>query len=545
MIKIIQHLCPCCSQPLLRHISCQRVYWFCSQCHQEMPDLKNLAQTQLQLVPQHWASQHTSSRKPLKKGFQQSEKLFFMEDNKDLQRLAFSDSLTKVANRLRFQAYLEQQWRMMAHEQAPLSLIIGDFDFFKAYNDYYGRQEGDKCLQLVAQAIVSVVKRSADLVPRYGGEEFVVILPQTKAEGAYQVAQEIISKIKSLKIPHLYSQISPYLSLSLGVASIIPSDEYSADLLISAADQALHQAKAQGRDRIILHENLLQQINILLPEPTLALPSSCGENKETSTKSDQLMSYVAYYLSRGKSILSPMKGVISFEGLVYEYWGYQKKFEDFWQQLQQRRDFYDLHIDGDLYSFGQFLGGRCTVGECARCNLPIPQSIGGVLDTSNCTLCVEPWLSNLPVYDPESPNLEEEYHHSRMIAIGTPPADYKTLEELFFVNGIDMTFVSTPEDLLRQSLPGTVDLVMILAEVSEAEGKAWAQELKGYEQFSDVPIVALSSNAGHGLPWMERSLEIADYVLTPHNGDRLAYYLRQVLQPQSNVSTTELHWFPR
>jgi hypothetical protein len=257
------------------------------------------------------------------------------------------------------------------------------------------------------------------------------------------------------------------------------------------------------------------------------------------------MSYVAYYLSRGKSIVSPMKGVISFEGLVYEYWGYQKKFEDFWQQLQQRRDFYDLHIDGDLYSFGQFLRGSCTIGECARCNLPIPQSIGPALDTSNCTLCVEPWLSNLPVYDPESPNLEEEYHHSRMIAIGTPPAEYKTLQELFFVNGIDMTFVPTPEDLLHQTLPPTIDLVVILAEVSEAEGKAWAQQLKGYEQFSDVPIVALSSNAGYGLPWMERSLEIADYVLTPHSGDRLAYHLRQVLQPQSNVSTTELHWFPR
>ncbi len=540
MIKINQHLCPCCSQPLLRHISCQRVYWFCSQCHQEMPDLENLAETQF--VP-HWATQQIRVSKPLKKRLPQSEKLYFcMEESKDLQHLAFSDSLTKIANRLRFQAYLEQQWLMMAQEQAPLSLILGDFDFFKAYNDYYGHQDGDKCLQKVAQAIVSVVKGSADLVPRYGGEEFVVILPNTKAEGAYRVAQEIIAKIKGLKVPHLYSQISPYLTLSLGVASIIPSDEYSADLLISAADQALEQAKSQGRDRLILHENLLQQINISQPEPTFFLPSNNEEKNDTS-KSEQLISYVAYYLSRGKNIISPRKGFISFEGLVYEYWGYQKKFEDFWQQLQQRSDFYDLHIDGDLYSFGQFLDGSCTVGECARCNLPTPRSVGRAPDVSNCTLCIEPWLAQRRFYDPEFPNLEE-FHPARLVVIGTPPTDFQKLQELFFHNGVEVTFVAKLEDISYQVLPPTVDLV-ILAEVAEAEGKAWAQELSRYQQFVGVPIVALSPEAGHGLPWMERSLGITDYVLTPHSGDRLAYYLRQVLQPQSNASTTGLHWFPR
>lgn len=540
MIKINQHLCPCCSQPLLRHISCQRVYWFCSQCHQEMPDLENLAETKF--VP-HWATKQIRLSKPLKKRLPQSEKLYFcMEESKDLQHLAFSDSLTKIANRLRFQAYLEQQWLMMAQEQAPLSLILGDFDFFKAYNDYYGHQDGDKCLQKVAQAIVSVVKGSADLVPRYGGEEFVVILPNTKAEGAYRVAQEIIAKIKGLKIPHLYSQISPYLTLSLGVASIIPSDQYSADLLISAADQALDQAKSQGRDRLILHENLLQQINISQPEPTFFLPSNNEEKKDTS-KSEQLISYVAYYLSRGKNIISPRKGFISFEGLVYEYWGYQKKFEDFWQQLQQRSDFYDLHIDGDLYSFGQFLDGSCTVGECARCNLPTPRSVGRAPDVSNCTLCIEPWLAQRRFYDPEFPNLEE-FHPARLVVIGTPPTDFQKLQELFFHNGVEVTFVAKLEDISYQALPPTVDLV-ILAEVAEAEGKAWAQELSRYQQFVGIPIVALSPEAGHGLPWMERSLGITDYVLTPHSGDRLAYYLRQVLQPQSNASTTGLHWFPR
>jgi len=263
MIKTIQHLCPCCSQPLLRHASCQRVYWFCQQCHQEMPDIGNLVKPQL--VPQHWASK-SLERQQLKTGLQEGEKLYFgLENHKNLQRLAFSDSLTKIANRLRFQAYLDQQWRQMAQEQASLSLILGDLDFFTAYNAQYGHQKGDRCLLKVAQAIVSVVKASVDLVPTYGGEEFVLILPRTKADAAYRVAQDILTKIHNLKIPHLESEISPYLTLSLGVASIIPSDQYSADLLINSADQALHQAKARGRDRLIHHENLLQPITIIEP----------------------------------------------------------------------------------------------------------------------------------------------------------------------------------------------------------------------------------------------------------------------------------------
>lgn len=261
MIKTNQHLCPCCSQPLLRHASHHKVYWFCQQCHQEMPDIENLVTPQL--VPQHWANK-SLERPQLKTKIQESEKLYFgWEDHKNLQRLAFADSLTKIANRLRFQAYLDQEWQRMALEQASVSLILGDIDYFQAYNAQYGHQKGDRCLLQVAQAIAGVVKGSADLVSAAGGEEFALILPRTKAEGAHRIAQDILAKIHNLKIPHLNSEIGPYITLSLGVASIIPCAQYSADLLINSADQALHQAKAKGRDRFILHENLLQQINIV------------------------------------------------------------------------------------------------------------------------------------------------------------------------------------------------------------------------------------------------------------------------------------------
>lgn len=169
--------------------------------------------------------------------------------NKKLSRLATLDSLTQIANRRRFDQYYDQEWRRMTREQLPLSLILCDIDYFKSYNDTYGHQQGDECLIQVAQAICQAVKRPADLVARYGGEEFAVILPNTKAEGANNVAQRIRTYLQQLEIPHYSSKVSQYITLSLGVSSIIPSREKSPDLLMTAADQALYQAKEQGRDR--------------------------------------------------------------------------------------------------------------------------------------------------------------------------------------------------------------------------------------------------------------------------------------------------------
>lgn len=544
MFKLAQHLCPCCSHLLLRHISYNRKYWFCSQCHQEMPDLEHILETEL--VPQHWINQPITTSRQLQVEQRPTEKLYFCsEDNKDSQRLAFSDSLTQVANRLRFQTYLDQEWRRLMQTAEPLSLILGDLDFFKIYNHTYGHQEGDQCLQQVTKAIVSVIKHFGDLFPRYSGEEFIVILPNTETELAMKVAQKIILKVKDLKIPHINSPISNYLTLSLGVASIIPTPEYSGKILMGAADQALNQAKIQGRDRIILHENLLRQIQITASSKIPALPSSYDAKNELINKTEMLKSYVAYYLSRGKKIISPVSGEISFAEPVYQYWGYQKKFLSFWQQLQQRKDFCDLHLDGDLYCFGQVINDNCIVDECGRCSLPIPKTVGRAPDAPNCTLCLAPWKSHKASNQPQSLEVEEELRLTQIVAIGTPPADYKNLQELLSINGFAVHFVSKLENISRQSLPPTVDLVLIFAELSESEGKAWAQELKYYPQLVDVPIIALSTEAGHGLSWMDRNLGIADYILPPYSGDHLADYLRQVLQPQLNTNDAQIHWYPR
>ncbi len=170
--------------------------------------------------------------------------------NRELQRLAACDYLTQVANRRRFDEYLQHEWRRQAREQAPISLLLCDVDFFKVYNDTYGHQKGDECLQQVAAAISQAVKRPADLVARYGGEEFAAILPETDLQGALCVAEAIRASVKALKIPHAGSAASEFVSLSIGVATQVPAPNSSASSLIAAADEALYRAKAGGRDRL-------------------------------------------------------------------------------------------------------------------------------------------------------------------------------------------------------------------------------------------------------------------------------------------------------
>lgn len=172
--------------------------------------------------------------------------------NQELKRLATQDGLTQVANRRYFDEYLAQEWQRAQREKDPISLILCDVDYFKRYNDTYGHQEGDQCLQQVATVMSQLIKRSTDLVARYGGEEFAIILPNTPPEGAMQLAEHLRTQIHKLQIPHISSSVSYYITLSLGVATIIPSQEMSVSSLIQAADVALYSAKQRGR-------NLVQQ----------------------------------------------------------------------------------------------------------------------------------------------------------------------------------------------------------------------------------------------------------------------------------------------
>lgn len=171
------------------------------------------------------------------------------QSNRALERLANSDGLTQIANRRCFSDVLYQEWKRCQREQAPLSLILCDIDFFKLYNDHYGHLAGDDCLRQVAQAIQQSARRPADLAARYGGEEFAIILPGTTAEGALQVAAQIQAALAMLNLLHVRSPINNLVTLSIGIATFVSTPEFAPDDLIAAADQALYNAKATGRNR--------------------------------------------------------------------------------------------------------------------------------------------------------------------------------------------------------------------------------------------------------------------------------------------------------
>lgn len=169
-----------------------------------------------------------------------------------LQQLVIQDGLTGLANRRHFDRVLYQEWNRLRREGSPLSLLLLDIDYFKQYNDSYGHLAGDFCLQEVAQVLQNIVQRSSDLVARYGGEEFAVILPNTQTSEAVEVAERIREQVEALQIPHRESEVSNYVTMSIGVATLIPIEHLTPQIVIHTADQALYQAKQNGRNSICI-----------------------------------------------------------------------------------------------------------------------------------------------------------------------------------------------------------------------------------------------------------------------------------------------------
>ena len=174
----------------------------------------------------------------------------------ELKKLSHFDKLTNIANRRHFDEYLSDEWERSKRSNAAMALLFIDIDFFKLYNDSLGHQQGDECLQKIAHCLKGLMSRPADLVARYGGEEFVVVLPNTDNKGALKVAKNLKQSIEDLKIEHPSNATHPYVTISVGVASLVATQEIDKKALISAADKALYCAKQKGRNRVETHLSL-------------------------------------------------------------------------------------------------------------------------------------------------------------------------------------------------------------------------------------------------------------------------------------------------
>ena len=171
-----------------------------------------------------------------------------------LEDLAAKDSLTGLANRRSLDKKMHLEWKCAQRTGTPLAFILADVDHFKAYNDHYGHQQGDACLRSVADAIGASIFRPSDMASRYGGEEFAIVMPNTDLAGAHAVAERIRKTVGDRSLPHEKSATASHITLSLGVAAMIPSARTSTEMLIAAADTALYRAKNEGRNRVVLVE---------------------------------------------------------------------------------------------------------------------------------------------------------------------------------------------------------------------------------------------------------------------------------------------------
>lgn len=168
----------------------------------------------------------------------------------EVEKLSFLDGLTGIANRRMFDLTLDKEWKRAQRDQIALSLIMLDIDCFKEYNDHYGHLQGDECLKQIAKALSGVSKRAIDLIGRYGGEEFILLLPETNETQAIQLAEQCLNAVKHQKILHEPSKTSDVITISAGVSTITPLEASLSSTLIETADKLLYQAKQKGRNKI-------------------------------------------------------------------------------------------------------------------------------------------------------------------------------------------------------------------------------------------------------------------------------------------------------
>ncbi|WP_028301706.1 diguanylate cyclase domain-containing protein [Oceanospirillum beijerinckii] len=180
-----------------------------------------------------------------------------MTSNQELEEISRTDALTGIANRRYFDEVLAKEWKRAIRNQTPLTLIMVDVDCFKMYNDYYGHLEGDECIRKVAQTLKEMMCRPMDLVARYGGEEFAILLPDTN-NNAVRLAEQCRRSLAEKQIPHAASKVSPYVTISSGMATLKPDVSTDISELVRQADRALYKAKEKGRNQVCTAQELTE-----------------------------------------------------------------------------------------------------------------------------------------------------------------------------------------------------------------------------------------------------------------------------------------------
>jgi diguanylate cyclase (GGDEF)-like protein len=179
--------------------------------------------------------------------------------NQDLRRLSYLDGLTGIANRRRFEEVLDLEWRRACRAGTALSLVMIDTDFFKPFNDNYGHQRGDDCLILIANTLRNGLNRPGDMVARYGGDEFMLLIPETDAQGVAELAEALRARVEAMEILHEGSFADKVVTISLGVVTDYPTRGFSSSEIIAAADEALYQAKEEGRNQVALFQKPIRE----------------------------------------------------------------------------------------------------------------------------------------------------------------------------------------------------------------------------------------------------------------------------------------------
>ncbi len=188
----------------------------------------------------------------------EQQKLELEKANQSLRNLSFKDQLTGVWNRRKYDQIVEMEWRRCLRYKRPIALLLVDMDFFKEFNDSYGHIAGDECLVKLGEILKHTLTRSSDMVARYGGDEFVAILPETGKEEAVDIADMLRRKIEALHVPHAHSTVSGYVTVTIGVTSLIPNKNLSYKNLFRFADKALYEAKIDGRNQVKFLSDVIQ-----------------------------------------------------------------------------------------------------------------------------------------------------------------------------------------------------------------------------------------------------------------------------------------------